>query len=129
MIRFLQRYETQRAKCRYSDRIATASSTYGGRHSDRLPKAYPCFGWNRAREPQRGLSARAPNSAHARRLGFSYLITSGNEAVTDIVDYLEMLIDDRIRVRSPLLWRLCAGRLPSLPRRSEPDKRASPSSP
>jgi acetate---CoA ligase (ADP-forming) len=34
------------------------------------------------------------NGARARKIGLSHLITCGNETVTDMVDYIEALIDD-----------------------------------
>lgn len=41
-----------------------------------------------------GLLHGAITAGTQRRLGFSYLISSGNEAATDLVDYLDVLIDD-----------------------------------
>ena len=41
-----------------------------------------------------GLMSALSMAGRERMLGFSYLVSSGNEAVTDLVDYIEHFIDD-----------------------------------
>src|ERR1700722_13140172 len=41
-----------------------------------------------------GLVTAVVTAGAERKLGFSYLISAGNEAATDLVDYLDVLIDD-----------------------------------